>query len=165
MNILHTVFGQGNDLNELQMGCRAVLLFFITLAIIRLAGMRTFGKKSAFDDIMVIMLGAVLSRAITGASPFLPVIVAGLLLAVVHKTVAWITVENNSVGKFLKGEKKLLFAKGVWHIKNMKDCTISKEDVMEEIRTSLHQHTLQNVDEIYIETSGKISLITNLETN
>lgn len=165
MNILHTVFGQGKDLNEWQMACRALLLFFITLAIIRLAGMRTFGKKSAFDDIIVIMLGAVLSRAITGASPFLPTIAAGLVLAVVHKTVARITLENSSASRVLRGEKKLLFAKGNWNDKNMKKTTISKEDIMEEIRTSLHQHTLKNVEEIYIESSGKISLIKNGETD
>ena len=161
MEIIHTIFGQGKDLNELQMGCRAVVLFFITLAIIRLAGMRTFGKKSAFDDIMVIMLGAVLSRAITGASAFFPTVTAGVVLALVHKLVAWATIHSNAISKFLKGEKELLFTNGKWIEESLQRCTISKEDVMEEIRFTLNETTLNSVQEIYMETSGKISLIKN----
>src|SRR5215211_2951489 len=112
MEIIHTIFGQGKELNEWQMAARAFVLFFITLAIIRVAGMRTFGKKSAFDDIMVIMLGAVLSRAITGASAFLPTVTAGVVLAVVHKIVAWATVNNKALSKFFKGEKEVYLKKG-----------------------------------------------------
>ncbi len=86
--IMITLFGEGKDLNTLQMACRAFVVFFITLAFIRFTGMRTFGVKSAFDHCIIIMLGAVLSRSITGASAFLPTITAAFVLVLVHKILA-----------------------------------------------------------------------------
>ena len=59
MDILHTLFGEGKDLNSLQMVCRAVGCFFITLALIRIAGIRTFGRRTAFDNVITIMLGSI----------------------------------------------------------------------------------------------------------
>lgn len=90
--LIFKLFGEGKDLNALQMGDRAFVMFFITLFLIRLAGMRAFGQKSAFDTIIVIMVGAILSRAVTGASAFFPTVIAGAVLAVVHRLLALISV-------------------------------------------------------------------------
>ena len=38
-DLINTLFGEGKDLNTLQMASRAFVLFFITLILIRLAGM------------------------------------------------------------------------------------------------------------------------------
>src|SRR5215831_11046179 len=72
MEWIRILFGEGKDLDCLQMSCRAVVAFFITLVLIRMAGIRTFGKKSAFDNVIIIMLGSILSRVVVGASPFIP---------------------------------------------------------------------------------------------
>jgi uncharacterized membrane protein YcaP (DUF421 family) len=159
MEIIHKLFGEGKELNVLQMADRAFVVFFLSLVIIRIAGMRTFGKKSAFDNIMVIILGSVLSRAIVGVSPFFPTIAAGFTMAVIHKIVAWSTVNNRSVSRFFKGEKEIIYENGRWHKQNMNRCTISKEDVLEEVRDKLNQNGLEGIEQIFIESSGKISLI------
>lgn len=46
------LFGEGKDLNTLQMSCRAAVSFFVALLLIRIAGQRTFGKGSAFDNVV-----------------------------------------------------------------------------------------------------------------
>jgi uncharacterized membrane protein YcaP (DUF421 family) len=159
MEIIQMLFGEGKELNTLQMGCRAFVMFFITLVLIRIAGMRSFGKKSSFDNIIVIMLGAVLSRAIAGASPFVPTVVAGLVLALIHKLIANVTAKNKMLGRLIKGEKTLLFKEGQFNTKNLNKCDLSREDIMEELRMKLNQNTLDNLDEIFMETSGKLSLV------
>ena len=158
-DLIFTLFGEGKDLNALQMGCRAFVMFFITLALIRIAGMRAFGQKSAFDSIIVIMLGAILSRAVAGASDFFPTVTAGAVLAVVHRLLAIATVYSDALGSIIKGEKAILFTNNKIVNKNMLRSCISRKDLLEEVRLNLNESTMDNVKEIYMERSGKISII------
>jgi len=41
----------------------------------------------------------------------------------------------------------------------MRKCSLSYGDVMEEIRLTLNQNTLDGIDEIFMERTGKISMI------
>ncbi len=83
-DLINTLFGHGKDLDSLQMVCRAICMFVITLLLIKISGMRAFGQKSAFDSIIVIILGSVLRRAVAGVSPFIPTVAAGVTIAVVQ---------------------------------------------------------------------------------
>lgn len=156
---MHTFFGEGKELDTLQMGTRAFIMFFITLLLIRVAGMRLFGQKSAFDMIIVIMLGAILSRAVTGASPFWSTVAAGSVLAVIHRLLALLSVYNDSVGSVVKGKKILLYKDDSIIEANMRKCLVSYKDLQEEVRLLLNETTMKNVSEIYRERSGKISII------
>lgn len=159
MEIINTLFGHGSDLNTLQMSLRAFTIFFIALMLIRLTGMRAFGIKSAFDTCIIIMLGAVLSRAVVGASPFIPTIIASTFLVVIHKIIADISVTNQTLSHLVKGRPLSLYKDGILNNKNMRKCSLSYGDVMEEIRLTLNQNTLDGIDEIFMERTGKISMI------
>ena len=98
------VFGEGEQLSPLQMGCRAFVTFFAALVLIRFAGMRSFGKKSAFDIANGIMLGAVLSRGIVGASPWGATLVAGLVLVALDRLLALVGLRSRKVDRILKRE-------------------------------------------------------------
>jgi len=157
--IIHKLFGEGKELNALQMGDRAFVMFFITLFLIRVAGMRAFGQKSAFDMIIVIMLGAILSRAVTGDSAFFPTAIAGAVLAIVHRLLALISVYNDTIGSIVKGNKTILFKNNKVVKKNMINCSVSYKDLEEEVRLILNETTMDNVEEMFMERSGKISII------
>ncbi|MDB5200168.1 MAG: hypothetical protein JWO92_2131 [Chitinophagaceae bacterium] len=161
--IIYKLFGEGKELDALQMGDRAFVMFFITLFLIRVAGMRAFGQKSAFDMIIVIMLGAILSRAVTGASAFFPTVVAGAVLAVVHRLLALISMYNETIGAIVKGNKILLFKNNKVIKKNMAKCSVSYKDLQEEVRLILNEITMDNVEEIFMERSGKISIVKKKE--
>ena len=159
MEVINYLFGQGKDLTALQMGCRAFAMFFIALILIRLAGMRTFGIKSAFDTCVIIMLGAVLSRAITGASAFFPTVTAAIVLVFIHKILAIISVENKTLSHLIKGKPVSVYKDGVLNTKNLRRCSISFGDIMEVVRTELNTNNLNDVEEIIMERTGKISIL------
>src|ERR1700753_1268367 len=109
MQILHTIFGTGKDLSVLQMTARSVVVFVIAPILIRISGRRSFGLRSPLDNIITIVLGAVLSRAIVGASGFLPVIASCTALVLIHRLFAYGMVHSPAFSKLVSGEKILLF--------------------------------------------------------
>ena len=60
------------DVNAGQMALRAIIIFAFTLVIVRLGSKRFLDKGTAFDFIVAIMLGSIMSGAITSSTPFLP---------------------------------------------------------------------------------------------
>ena len=159
MDTINQLFGHGTDLNILQMSVRAIVIFFVALILIRFTGMRVFGIKSAFDTCIIIMLGAVLARAVVGASPFIPTIAASTALVIVHKIIATISVNNQFLSHLVKGKPLSLYKSGILNDKNLKKCSLSYGDVMEEVRLEINQNGMENIDEIFMERTGKISVI------
>ncbi|MDB4958331.1 MAG: hypothetical protein JWO36_5900 [Myxococcales bacterium] len=157
---LETIFGGGKDLDVFQMAARAFVLFFVTLMLVRIAGMRAFGRKSSFDTIIVIMLGAVLSRAVTGASPAIPTVVAGSVFVIVHRVLAMITARIRFAERIVKGERKPLYHHGSFEWKAMNRCGISRADLEEAVRSRTGRTTFDGVAEIDFETSGDLTVIT-----
>jgi len=164
MDIIDEFFGHGTDLNSLQMCVRATVIFFVTLVLIRFTGMRVFGIKTAFDTCIIIMLGAVLSRAVVGASPFIPTILASATLVIIHKIIARLSVSNQSISHIVKGKPLSIYKNGILNEKNLKRCSLSFGDVMEEVRLNLNDNSLENIEEIFMERTGEISVIEKKKT-
>ena len=159
MTLIHTLFGEGKDLNSLQMICRAILSFFITLILIRIAGIRTFGKKTAFDNVITIMLGSIFSRVVVGASPFIPTTLACLAFVLVHRVLAWASLYSDIVGRWVKGEASILYSDGRRHDRNLRQARVSEKDFRESIRQKLNEDSLEHVAQVIQERNGEISVI------
>jgi len=159
MHFIHTLFGEGKDLNSLQMVCRAIISFFLTLALIRIAGIRTFGKKTPFDNVITIMLGSIFSRVVVGASPFIATTLACLAFVLIHRFLAWISLYNDTVGRWIKGEASILYSNGNRDQNNMRAARISEKDLMESVRQQINEDTLENVKEIVQERNGGVSVV------
>ena len=157
------LFGTGKDLNSLQMVCRAIISFLITLALIRIAGIRTFGKRSAFDNVIVIMLGSIFSRVVVGASPFVPTTLACLAFVLVHSLLGWLSVRSDLIGWLVNGEKASLYKNGKNNDRNMRRAMVSEKDLEESVRLSINSDDLRDVKEILLERTGDISVIKKQE--
>ena len=159
MNIIHYFFGEGANLTMLQMSIRAFSMFIVMLVLIRFAGMRTFAKKSSFDNIVVIMLGAILARGVVGASPYLSTIAASVVIVFMHRTVAWLSVKNRKFEKLVKGSYIKLYHDGALIGDNLERSGMSENDLHESLRLETKKLTLAEIDTAFMETNGRISFI------
>jgi uncharacterized membrane protein YcaP (DUF421 family) len=159
MNIVHYFFGEGSNLTMLQMSMRAFSMFIVMLILIRFAGMRTFAKKSPFDTIVVIMLGAILARGVVGASPFLSTIAASVVMVIMHRIIAWLSVKNRKFEKLVKGSYIKLYHDGALMGNNMERTGMSENDLHESLRLETKKLTLAEIDTAFMETNGRISFI------
>lgn len=157
MEILKTIFGEGKDLDVLQMCSRGVAVFIIALLLIRISGRRSFGLKTPLDNIISILLGAILSRAVVGASSFVPVIACCLAIVCIHRAVGWLIVRHDRIGRFIEGHRILLFHDGKFISEHMRRGQVGREDVMQGVRKSALTEDLSKVDKIYLECNGDIS--------
>ena len=156
---LQQLFGEGRDLDSLQMGARAFVLFFVLLVLIRIAGMRSFGRKSSFDSIIVISLGALLSRVIVGVSDAIPTVVASTVLVVLHRLIAVATATMPTLERFLKGSDMVLYRGGIFDVTAMRRAGISRADLEEAVRTKAQRLRLSDVLEIHLESSGDLGVV------
>lgn len=159
METLQEIFSLETELTALQMACRATAIFFIAFILIRVAGRRSFGIRTPIDNIIVILLGAILSRAVVGSSPFIPIIFASFILCVLHRIFGWLFTHYESFGRMVEGEKIILYANGKFLKENMKRGLVREEDIMQGVRKATLLDSIEDIDKIYLEHNGEISLI------
>jgi uncharacterized membrane protein YcaP (DUF421 family) len=159
MELIKEIFGEGKDLNVLQMSCRGIVVFVIALLLIRISGRRSFGVRTALDNIISISLGAILSRAVVGASDFVPVVVACFVIVLLHRFFGWLTANSKRFGRITEGNKILLYHDGKFIPQNLKKALIGEEDIMQGVRKSALTEDLRKIDKVYIERNGEISAI------
>lgn len=153
------LFGEGKELTALQMSCRGIVIFLITLVLIRISGRRSFGIKTALDNIIVILLGALLSRALVGVSPFVPIVAVSFVIVLLHRVFAWCIIHSELFGKIAEGEKVCLYKDGEFLPENMNRGLVSKDDILQGIREAAQTNDMREIDTVYIERNGEISVI------
>jgi uncharacterized membrane protein YcaP (DUF421 family) len=159
MNTIDLLFGRGQDLTALQMSIRAFVTFIILLVLIRIAGRRTFAKRSAFDSIVTIMLGAIIARGVVGASPYIPTVAASIVIVALHRTIAWLSVKSKKFELIVKGVYMKLYQEGAIIGNNLEKTGMSENDLHESLRLETKKLTLAEIDTAFIETNGRISFI------
>jgi len=159
MSVLLSIFGEGRNLDALQMGMRSIAVFIVTLILIRISGRRSFGQRSPFDYVVAILLGATLSRVIVGASPALPTIVASLVIVVIHRGLAWACVHSPRLESFVVGVEREVYRDGQFNVHQLSAALTTKRDVFETARQELHTADLNEVSSAVLERNGQVSLI------
>jgi uncharacterized membrane protein YcaP (DUF421 family) len=159
MDILKTLFGEGRDLNILQMCDRGIVVFIIALILIRISGRRSFGLRTPLDNIISILLGSILSRTVVGVSPFVPVIIACLVIVCFHRALGWLVVRHANIGHWIEGKRIVVFRDGRFIDDHLKRGLVNQEDVMQGVRKSALTEDMSKIDKIYLERNGEISAI------
>lgn len=138
---------------------RAVVVYAATLFMIRFGEKRFLGKSTAFDVIIGMILGAMMSRAINGVAPLLATLGAGVTLVGLHWLFAILALYSHRFGDFIKGKAHVLVKDGVVQPVAMRRGLISKDDLLEAVRFSAGVTNLAEVREARLERNCGISVI------
>ncbi len=148
-----------DSLSIWQMMLRALVVYLIAIVMVRLGDKRFFGKHTALDVILGFMLGSILSRAITGSSPFVPTLAAGMVLVIMHWGLAVTAYRWSRFGTLVKGSKRQLVLDGEIQWEQMKAGQISQEDLLTAVRAAGSGEDLDQVAAAFLERSGDISVL------
>jgi uncharacterized membrane protein YcaP (DUF421 family) len=151
--------GQPKELTLLQLCLRAFVIFVFGLAIVRIGDRRSLAEKTGFDTLFLILIGAVLARAINGSAALLTTLGCGLFLMVIHRLFAFIAFHSHAFGKLIKGNSVLLVRDGRLDWKAMKHHLVSKHDLEEDLRLSAHAEDIARIRAARLERSGDMSFI------
>lgn len=133
-DLVQMLFGEGDQLDVLQMSMRSGVVFALALAMIRISGRRSFGQRRPFDACATVLLGAVLSRAVVGASPFWPTMAAGAVIVLLHRFVAMASLRWPRFETLVSGDKRELVRDGRCDRDEMQKVLITERDLDEAIR-------------------------------
>ena len=159
-SLAQSLLGIGaEDLTPGQMALRAVLTFVMTVAIVRLGNKRLFGKGTAFDLVVAIMIGSVMSRAITNASALLATWLAGVVLIGMHWLLATLSYHLDWFGPLVKGNPVLLVKEGHVQRNGMREGGVSQEDLAQALRAKGSEPDPSRVQLAYLERDGSISVV------
>lgn len=159
MGLFEQFIGTGKELTISQMTIRTIIVFLYSLLLIRIAGKRSFGMKMPLDNVLTILLGAILSRAIVGASLFFPIFCSSLALTLLYRLFGGLAYYSKWIGKMAKGSSQLLYQDEKLIEENMKKSMITPQDLMEGVRINSNVDSLDKVKTVYEERNGEISVI------
>jgi uncharacterized membrane protein YcaP (DUF421 family) len=138
---------------------RGIAVYIILLGMMRLAGKRSFGEMSAFDVVVLTLVGGTLRTSIIGPDTSFPgalISVAGILA--MDRGLAWICTRSAFINRLVEGWPTIVARHGERRPEALRRCNVP-EAVFER---ALHTAGLEDESTVItarLEPNGKITLI------
>jgi uncharacterized membrane protein YcaP (DUF421 family) len=159
LDLVHELFGEGTELTFWQMAARAAVVFFITIVLIRASGRRSFGQHSPFDSCITVLLGAILSRAVVGVSPFFPTLAAAASLVLLHRGVALASVHWPRFERLVNGHERELVRDGDIDAHAMRRALITRHDLEQAARQKMGHEDIAGIERAVLERDGQLTVV------
>ena len=143
-----------------QMCIRASLIFLATLIYVRLGHSRIYGKYGSLDIVLSVILGSILSRALTANAPFLPTLAAAWTLIVIHHVLIRLSRRSKTLGHLVKGKEILLIDNGRIIEEALAKAGMTLHDLLIALRMNGNIESPQQVKRAYLERTGEVSVLT-----
>jgi uncharacterized membrane protein YcaP (DUF421 family) len=141
-----------------QICLRAVIVYLAMIMFVRFGKKRFLSRATAFDAILVIVIGSTAARAITGNAPFFETLAAVWILIAMHWVISYFTESSPTLGSLVKGNTTVLVRNGRIDRQALKDAHMSPDDLDEDLREQGIDDP-KKVKEARLERSGKLSVI------
>ena len=107
----------------------------------------------------MIIIASVLARAINGSAPFVPTLVVGFVLVLLHRLFALGAYASHAFGILVKGKPVVIVENGRINRNNMRVNHITEHDLQEDMRLDAQIEDLSDIKVARVERSGDISFI------
>jgi uncharacterized membrane protein YcaP (DUF421 family) len=153
----------GLSLQPLQIGfghmaVRAFLMYVLLIVLVRFGKKRFLGNATAFDYILVVLVGAIAGRAMTGGAAYFPSLLGIAILIAMHWVFSALASRSPWFSHLIKGNATRLIQGGKVDAKALARAHMSKDDLSEDLRSHGEQEA-HGVERAYLERSGKLSVI------
>jgi uncharacterized membrane protein YcaP (DUF421 family) len=155
------VFGnpaKAQDLVIWQAVTRALLVYVVLLVAVRVGKKRFLGEATAFDAILVIIIGSTASRGILGNAPLGNALIAVIVLVAFHWLISLISRDWPFFSRLIKGSATPIIKDGVVLHASMSDAHMSPDDLDEDLRAKGVVDPAA-VAEARLERDGKLSVV------
>jgi uncharacterized membrane protein YcaP (DUF421 family) len=159
---LNQCLGFGADprnLTFLQIVLRGIIVFAVTLVMVRLGDKRFLSKKTAFDAILGLILASMLARAVNGSASFWPTLGGGFVLVGLHRLIAHFSRRWHKFGNLVKGTSDLVVRDGQVIEAGMRRNDLSEHDLQEDMRLNGQVDEVSKIKVAYAERNGQISIV------
>lgn len=158
---MESLFGTPHNVTFGQECARAALVFIYGFLVLRLSGRRAFGKWSALDFVVSIIIGSSLARVITGEAPIDGTFSAVAIMILMHLALSWAVAHSDALSRLIEG-KTVELSKGVSIDQRVrKSHLVSNADLDEALRAEClgGLEDLGKTKRLHLEPSGKISVV------
>lgn len=142
-----------------QTAVRAAVVYVLSLALVRYGKSRFISQASAIDVLIVLILGSLLSRGITGSASISATMAASGVLVLFHFSLTWLACHSHRLGGLIKGNQRVLVEQGAIHWPQMYRSHISEHDLLEALRLRAGTDDLRKIKVAYKERNGAVSFI------
>lgn len=157
-SLLGVSASKAEELTTGQVCLRAVVVYIVLIAYVRFAKKRFIGQATAFDFILVIIIGSISSRAISGTAPFFASLAGTIVIILMHWVISYFSQSSKTLSHLVKGNATTLIRDGKIDRKALASAHMSDDDLDEDLR----QQGIEMATEVKsarLERSGKLSVI------
>ncbi|MBB5234646.1 DUF421 domain-containing protein [Deinococcus budaensis] len=148
-----------SDVGGFEMALRTILIYLFSLFLVRIGSKRFLNQASAFDVIIGIMLGSVMSRAINSSAPLFPTLGAGLVLIGLHALLVRLAYRSGWFGPLVKGNPVLLIKDGQLQMEGLRETGVARNDLDQALRLQGRTTDPSDIKLAYLERNGQISMV------
>jgi len=146
------------QLNFLQVGLRAVIVYLAMILFVRFGKKRFLAGATAFDAVLVIIIGSISARAITGNAPFFETLLGAFILIGMHWIISLVSRDSPTISALVKGHSNLLVRNGQLDRNALKKAHMSDGDLEEDLRQA-GVDNIAGIKEARLERNGHVSVI------
>ena len=150
-NISHNIFG--------------TFYYVYHIIIVRITGKRSLAEMNAFDMIVNIAIGSILSQLIIDETiPLIEGLVLISILIILQYIITFVSTRIEGLNKIIKSQPTLMYYKDHFIEENLKKERMTKSEIEQGIRNS-GNGSFEEISAVILESDGSLSVIKNVNEN